>query len=60
MYELVSKFGSREGVVEKVLQNIGEVQQGVFEVERIIEGVKITIRGFNLNGIIKLGSIFIK
>jgi hypothetical protein len=58
---LVAKFGSREAVDEQAVRSLGSglPSSGVFEVVRVIGGQPLTVRGAVVNGVPKLGTMFI-
>ncbi len=57
---LVRKFGSREGVMEQMIRNLGGPlpKSGPFQVTREVGGQTVVIRGAVVDGVPKIGTAF--
>lgn len=60
--DLVTKTGGRENALRAILDSLKDADDmpkgGLYEVTRIIEGEKVTIRGAMVKGIPRLGTAF--
>lgn len=57
--DLLAKYGSREKAMEEIVKSLGPMKDGVFEVQRMVGGQMVTIRGNVINGVPKIGTAFI-
>ena len=46
--------------MEQLIRSLGKMPDGIFEVTREIGGEMVTIRGNVINGVVKIGTAFIR